>query len=386
MNLASVEQKAESPPGNVPKNRQHIIMVAVALVIVLAVVFTGSTSPTPRKAAPAPMVGPQSPPSKGDIDLYRKRLQEEEARLRQAQIDAERTRATYSQQTAPTGMQGGIPGQAIMGPNGQPYYPTAQSTASEPQKDTVEQDREKREYTSLFASNVALSFRRDPSLSANPAAVAPAVSPSAPIAPVTPVPAPTAPVGGYTLFEGTILEAVLTNRLEGSFTGPVNCQVTTDVYSTDHQHLLIPKGSRILGEAREIADRDQQRLAVTFHRLIMPSGYSVSLERVLGLDQAGATGLKDKVNNHYVATFGTSIALGLLAGLSGFGTGSVFTADGADMYRQGVANQLGRDSTRILDRRLNAFPTITIREGTRVKILLSADLALPEYAEDRRLP
>ena len=157
----------------------------------------------------------------------------------------------------------------------------------------------------------------------------------------------------------------------------MNCQVTTDVYSHDRQHLLIPKGSRVLGEARRVEEQDQQRLAVVFHRLIMPDGYSVNLDRMLGLDQAGSTGLQDKVNRHYLATFGTSIALGLLAGFSMYGTGTVFTADGADVYRQGVASQLGRDSTRILDRQLNRMPTITIREGTPVRILLTRDLSCP---------
>jgi type IV secretion system protein VirB10 len=181
------------------------------------------------------------------------------------------------------------------------------------------------------------------------------------------------------LYEGTILEAVLTNRLDGSFAGPVNCQVTTDVYSHDRQHLLIPKGSRVLGEARRVEDRDQQRLAVMFHRLIMPDGYSVNLDRPLGLDQAGAAALKDKVNKHYLSTFGTSIALGLFAGFSMYGTSGVLTGDGSDMYRQGVASQVGRDATRILDRWLNRLPEIQIREGTRVKILLASDISLPAY-------
>lgn len=166
----------------------------------------------------------------------------------------------------------------------------------------------------------------------------------------------------------------------------MNSQVTTDVYSHDRQHLLIPKGSRVLGEARRVQEQDQQRLAVVFHRLIMPDGYSINLDRMPGLDQAGATGLEDKVNRHYLSTFGTSVALGLLAGLSLYGTGGVLTSDGADMYRQSVASQLGRDSTRVLDRQLNRLPTITIREGTRVKILLAGDLPVPAYNQHGPIP
>ena len=183
----------------------------------------------------------------------------------------------------------------------------------------------------------------------------------------------------HVLWEGTILEAVLTNRLTGAFSGPVNCMVTTNVYSQDHHLLLIPQGSRVLGEAKRVADQQQQRLAVMFHRVIMPDGYSVNLDQFLGLDQAGATGMKDQVNNHYLSVFGTSIALGVLAGFSQFGTGSALTASGTDMYRQGVATQLSQNSTTILNRQLNRFPDITIREGQRIRILLTKDLSLPAY-------
>ena len=92
------------------------------------------------------------------------------------------------------------------------------------------------------------------------------------------------------LFEGTILEAVLINRLEGSFAGPVECLLTTDVYSHDRQHLLIPAGSKLLGETKKVDNFGQTRLAVVFHRLLMPDGYSVNLDQFKGLDQIGDTG------------------------------------------------------------------------------------------------
>src|SRR6185437_15253947 len=97
----------------------------------------------------------------------------------------------------------------------------------------------------------------------------------------------------HVLFEGTILESVLINRLDGSFSGPVECLISTDVYSHDRQHVLIPAGSKVMGEAAKVDSFGQARLAVTFHRLIMPDGFSVSLDQfhssVLGLDQQGAT-------------------------------------------------------------------------------------------------
>src|SRR6266404_5659712 len=74
----------------------------------------------------------------------------------------------------------------------------------------------------------------------------------------------------YVIFEGTILETLLINRLNGTFAGPVDCLVTTDIYSHDRQQVLIPAGSKVLGEAKKVEVFGQQHLAVFFHRLIMP--------------------------------------------------------------------------------------------------------------------
>ena len=123
----------------------------------------------------------------------------------------------------------------------------------------------------------------------------------------------------------------------------------------------------------------QTRLAVAFHRLIMPDGYSVSLDQFKGLDQIGDTGLRDKVNNHYLRIFGTSLAIGALGAVAETGTGGVFTDSGSDLMRQQFASSMAQSSEQILDRFLNILPTVTIREGHRVKVYLSGDLPLPDY-------
>ena len=119
------------------------------------------------------------------------------------------------------------------------------------------------------------------------------------------------------LFEGTILETVLINRLDGQFAGPVECLLSTDVYSNDRQHLLIPAGSKLLGETKKVDTFGQTRLAVVFHRVLMPDGYSVSLDQFKGLNQIGDTGLRDQVNNHYLRIFGVSLAIGALGSRRG---------------------------------------------------------------------
>ena len=183
----------------------------------------------------------------------------------------------------------------------------------------------------------------------------------------------------HKLFEGTPIEAVLTNRLNGTYTGPVNCMVSVPVWSHNRQHILIPQGTRVLGEAHKVSAIGQQRLAVTFHRLIMPDGFSVPLDQFTGMNGIGETGLKDKVDNHYRQIFGVSIALGAISGLAMRGTSAATTQSGLDMWKQGFSQSLSQEATQILDRFLNILPTVIIREGTRVVIYLTDDLSLPAY-------
>ena len=144
--------------------------------------------------------------------------------------------------------------------------------------------------------------------------------------------------------------------------------------------MLIPAGSKILGEAKKVDTFGQGRLAVTFHRLIMPDGFSVNLDQFKGLDQTGATALKDKVNDHYVKIFGASLALGVLGGVAQIGTGSALTSTGTQRIQEGFGVGMASAGEDVLDRFLNILPTVTIREGTRVKVYLSNDLLLPEYS------
>ena len=190
----------------------------------------------------------------------------------------------------------------------------------------------------------------------------------------------------YVLFEGTILDTALLNRMVGDFAGPVKVMVTNPVYSQDRQHVLIPAGTFLLGDVQKVSGFGQRRLAVRFHRMLMPDGYSVDLDQFQGLDQAGATGLSDQVNNHYLQIFGASIALGVISGAAEATMyGSGYNISGPAMYEQGVASSLSQSGADVLDRFINILPTITIREGHRIKVYLTQDLLLPAY-ENHTMP
>ena len=451
----TISDKAPKPSGLVPKNLQAFVLVGLALVMVLIMAITGhKSSAIPAAQTPSSVPTPL-PLNTEKVSEFEKRIEDaqrssapqaEAALLRQQkQLAAEGTASAQPLPSSPYGTP--VTSSSATGAYPPGAYASALPQPSEGQQgDPFRAENKKRQYMSLFADNVALTYRKDAiAAGASPATPASAGAESVPQDPLASqalaelarqsqllaqvqrtAPAQSAEVGSmprpasivhstpatsqpagtsensatrtalpielvadrnrnYVLFEGTILESVLMNRLDGSFAGPVECLISNDIYSHDRQHVLIPAGSKVLGEAAKVDSFGQARLAVTFHRLIMPDGFSVNLDQFKGLDQQGATALKDKVNNHYATIFGASLALGVLGGVSQAGTGTVLNSTAEDRMRQGFGAGLANAGDQILDRFLNILPTITIREGTRVKIYISADLLLPDY-HDHHLP
>ena len=187
----------------------------------------------------------------------------------------------------------------------------------------------------------------------------------------------------YVIYEGLTMDTILMNRLDGDEPGPVKVMVLSPVYSHDHQHVLIPDGTIVFGEARKIGSTgfgQQRRMAVVFHRMIMPDGYSVDLDQFHGLDQVGEEGLNDKVNNHYLEIFGTSIALGVISGAAQIAAGGgTITTSGSQAFTTGAASSVSQSATSVLDRFIQIPPTITIREGHRIKVYFTQDMLLPAY-------
>ncbi|MPY90853.1 MAG: hypothetical protein GEU99_23435 [Luteitalea sp.] len=216
--------------------------------------------------------------------------------------------------------------------------------------------------------------------SGTPAAQAAAGSAPPETAPTTPERTPplrhNAPT--QTLLEGTVIETVLTNRLDGGAAGPVNCMVTTPVYSHDTRTLLIPAGTRVLGRTRPVSNLGQERLAAVLHRLIFPDGSSLLLDDFQGLDQIGATGLTGRVDHHYWSLFGAAAVVGLIQGLSLYTSAAAVPGD-STVIITGSGASAADAAGRVMDRFLNRLPSITIREGTRVKLLLTKDVELSPY-------
>jgi type IV secretion system protein VirB10 len=251
----------------------------------------------------------------------------------------------------------------------------------------------RRAHSAAYASTVAFALQGGGHAEARAESAAPAVLATSPSKPEEEAPnsrnkvekqnAPPAntdpPAGTYRLDEGTILETVLLNRLDGGFSGPVITQVANDVYSRAGVELLIPKGSRLLGEAREVNGFDQRRLAILFHRLILPNGKAISLDKFRGLDQIGETGVVSKIDHHYLEIFGTSLALGAIGGLAQIGSYGSYGYDPATGFRVGVTERMGSSAEQVLAKFLNKYPTIQVLEGTRIQVILTNDLNLAAY-------
>jgi len=394
----TVHDKRTLPEGVVPKQAQGYVVAGLAVLILLAVMFSKNhPKPASKEAASSPIAA--------STDANQRKIQELEQdlsadqRQSQQQALAQRAGTSASPTTAATATNAAqIGGMA-------PAAQSAPATTTEAPRDPVADAEKALAFKARFASNLVSAEDGATRLSAPHEDSADAVVGSNPDsnatqtrpvglpsqAPATQVAAP----GGkrapevnvnsahgqpYVLFEGTTIDTALVNRLDGEFAGPVKVMVTNPVYSQDRQHVLIPEGTFILGDAQKVSGFGQKRLAVVFHRLLMPDGYSVDLDQFHGLDQVGETGLKDKVNNHYMQIFGASIALGIISGAAEATTNGGYSASGSDMYRQGMASSLAASGANVLDKFINIPPTITIREGHRVKIYFTQDMLLPAYS------
>ena len=184
------------------------------------------------------------------------------------------------------------------------------------------------------------------------------------------------------ILAGTVLRGVLKNRIEGSYSGPAVIQVDDDVYTHDRSALVIKAGTILMGTAASVSSQWQGRIDLQTNRIIMPDGFSQALHHLPGLSQRGEMGISDKVNRHYGQIFGSALLIGAIGALGQVGNSTTSLGyDPSVSIRNGVTSSMGQTSERLLDKFSSRPPTITIREGTRVSLILEDDVLLPEYAK-----
>jgi len=184
----------------------------------------------------------------------------------------------------------------------------------------------------------------------------------------------------YTLLAGSVIPASLITGLNSDLPGMVTAQVTRNVYDTVTGHiLLVPQGARLLGKYDSVVAFGQKRALVIWQRLILPNGGSVRLDNMPAIDPSGYVGLADKVDFH-TWTLLKGVALATMLGV-----GSELTISGEDdlveAIRQSAQSNTARAGDQITQRNLDIQPTITVRPGAPVQMLVTRDLVIEPYRE-----
>jgi type IV secretion system protein VirB10 len=408
-----------------------VVLVLVAILALLGIANVTSLLRGNKKAAPPSslQMRPVSPNAQ-QVSSF-----ETQQRL-QAQHDAEESERQRQLATAMQQLQAaeGVPGpesasavpmtaaqrDAIYG--GSPNAPQRTSSVSEAQAEAKQKAlvREKQKQDAINSGTVAIDFahraetatpppttevlaeREEAHLSAKTEEVAAGGAPpqraaSVRVSPDQPVKANASadPMSSYSfdqyqgrlyrIFEGTVLEGVVTNHIDGGFSGPILVMLTTDYYSHDHQQLLMPQGTRLIGTVQSVGNSEQRKMFVTFHRAVCPDGFSLDFDKYIGLDPLGTTGLATKVNHGYLMAFGAAAAIGGLGGLAQIGNNSSILSPSTEI-RNGISEQSAAEGEQVLNHFLNRLPVITLKEGSRARVYVGRDILIPSYAEHRMDP
>lgn len=183
----------------------------------------------------------------------------------------------------------------------------------------------------------------------------------------------------YVLQAGSVIAAALITGIKSDLPGAITAQVTENVYdSPTGAHLLIPQGARLIGQYDSQVAFGQSRVLLVWNRVVMPDGTSIVLERLQGTDPQGFSGLEDEVDYHWGQLFKAAA----LSTLLGVGTQIGSHDEESEIARairesaQGTASNVGQQ---IVSRQLNIQPTLTIRPGFPVRVIVNRDLVMQPY-------
>lgn len=408
---ATVPDQPEAKP---PVRKSMPVVIALVVIIGLigianlSSLLSGSKKNAPNSAMPMRPAAPNAQQVNSFESQQQLQAQRDaEARQHQQELNAalqqlQQTEGAPGPEAAGAPPMTAAQRSAIYGDN--PNAPTHTSEMSQAQAEAKQKQlaKEKQQQDAINSDTVAIDFERTAPATAvagtTEAAQGTAATAAGGAAPFKPVSATAKadtqknPMAGYDfdtydgrlyrIFEGTVLEGVVTNHIDGGFSGPIMVSLTTDLYSHDHQQLLLPQGTRLLGDVQSVGNAQQRKMFVTFHRAICPDGFSLEFAKYIGLDQIGTTGLATKVDHGYLQAFAAAAAIGGLGGLAQIGNnGSVL--EPSTQIRNGISEQSATEGEQVLNHFLNRLPIITLKEGSRARVYIGTDLLIPAYAEHR---
>jgi type IV secretion system protein VirB10 len=185
------------------------------------------------------------------------------------------------------------------------------------------------------------------------------------------------------LLAGAVIPAALVTELNSDLPGRVIAQVTAPVFdSVTGNHLLIPQGSRLIGTYDNGVRYGDQRILLVWNRLIFPNGWSINLGGMQGADPSGAAGLSDRTDRHFDRLIG---AIGLSAIVSVVANNAEDDDDNSSLVQDvgdAAAQEAARSGGRIIDRELSVRPTLRVRPGAAVRVLVMRDIQLRPYRDN----
>lgn len=187
----------------------------------------------------------------------------------------------------------------------------------------------------------------------------------------------------YELKRGSVIPATLVTGINSDLPGRITAQVSQNVYdSATGRHMLIPQGAKLFGRYDSNVSFGQNRVLVIWTDIIFPNGSTLQIGGMAGTDASGYGGFADRVDNHYLRTFGSAILVALI----GAGTEMMIPQDrnafgtsnsAEDAARRSFAESFGQMSQQTLSRNLSVQPTLEIRPGYRFNILVDQDIVFP---------
>lgn len=186
----------------------------------------------------------------------------------------------------------------------------------------------------------------------------------------------------YVLQAGSIIAAALITGIRSDLPGQITAQVTQNVYdSPTGRIVLIPQGSRLIGEYDSQVSSGQNRVLLAWDRLILPGGRSILLDRQPGADASGFAGLQDKVNYHW----GNMLKAAAISTLLGVGT-EMATDNNSTLVqalRYGTEDTINQVGKQLIQREVGVAPTLTIRPGFELRVIVTRDLIVEPQGEAR---
>ncbi|MGY3449855.1 TrbI/VirB10 family protein [Bradyrhizobium sp. USDA 4353] len=193
----------------------------------------------------------------------------------------------------------------------------------------------------------------------------------------------TRPTSPYVVQAGTVIPGALITGIRSDLPGQITAQVTENIFDTPSGRvLLVPQGARLIGAYDSQVTAGQSRVLLVWTRLIMPNGRSIVLERQQGADAGGYSGLSDEVDNHWRQLAGAALLSTLLSVASEVNAGANPNTNNATILqalRQGFGNAMSQTGQQLVRQQMNVQPTLTVRPGFPVRVIVNRDLVLEPY-------